>query len=204
MGRQEVESRAVESILRWMNEHGGRGLIDYTESSVDLGKLWTPYNYHLWSYWLGAILAAPTGRNYRTILYPLVADDSPDEVRWSEDAVRTMVRLMANRTVDLQYPILHMTKREIIAEMPADLLQLVWWCAKPYGGRPCHACDSCELMDAALRDPLPCKRLPAGWTCSLPGGHDGACAVSRDTAPPLPSDPTEPGRPPATRKDNPA
>lgn len=181
MGRQEVESRAVGNILEWMDRHRGRGLITYSESGVDNGKLWVPFNYFLWAYWIGAILASPAGAGYQTVLYPLHSDDHPAEVRDSEIAVRTMVRLMAGREVNLEYPIRDMHKADIVAAMPEELLELCWWCAMPLNGRPCRSCQSCLIMAAALRNPAPCARLPAvtGWFCSRPGGHAGACSARK-------------------------
>lgn len=176
--RREVEARAVDEVLHWMRSHGGRGLIDYTESWVDLGWLWTPYNFFLWSYWVGAILASPSGFRYRALIRPATADDHG--VRQADDAYLTMMQLMAGRTINLEHPILHMTKRDIVAAIPEPLLEMVWWCSQPYNGRPCHVCDSCKLMDAALRNPVACARPPAGWSCGLPGGHGGPCAATKE------------------------
>lgn len=46
-GRQDVESRAVREVLAWMNDHGGEGLIEYTESAPALPGAKCRHRHHL-------------------------------------------------------------------------------------------------------------------------------------------------------------
>lgn len=155
-GRQMVESRATAQVLAWMKDNGGAGLIHHTESHVDFGTLkWLPRNFFLWSYWAGAIMAAPSGQNLTNIILPRHSDaftggpESPGALK-SDEAYRTTITLMTGREPTLVFPMVHMTKAEVIASMPEDLLRKCWWCRRPKWGQPCHQCATCKLVDPAL------------------------------------------------------
>lgn len=158
-GRAAVESRAVRQVLAWLHTNYDAGrLIEYSESSVDFTDLWVPLNHHLWAYWAGAILAAPQGRDYRFVVVPRHSDafhdgdvDGP-AAQASDAAYLGHIELMApGRVPTLTYPIKHLTKAEIVAAMPADLLACCWWCRRPEPGpKPCHDCYTCRLVDPAL------------------------------------------------------
>lgn len=152
-GRRDVEARAVRDVLQWMDDNGGRELIDHTESSVDFGELWIPPNYFLWAYWIGAISAQSAGLNYRTIIDPLTADDHPEAADASDRAYETLARLMTGRVPNIEHPIRHMRKADLIAAMPAELVDLCWWCRFPRAGQACHSCHTCQLVDATLGHP---------------------------------------------------
>lgn len=180
--RRDAEARAVDGVLRWLNQYcGGRNLIHYTESHVDHGTIgWNPLAVYQIAYWAAVIATQGSlfGSGYSSVIVPLCADDHPAAVREFERVFQGTMQLQTGRDLPLEWPIIDMTKRDLIAGLPADLLALVSWCSKPSDGRPCGWCDSCKTMAAALKDPAPCARLPAatGLVCNRPGGHDGACS----------------------------
>lgn len=155
-GRASVESAATRRVLAWLRTRGGADLITHTESRVDFGTVrWIPQNYYLWAYWSGVLMAAPSGRDLERIVLPRHSDafaGGPDSAgaRRSDDAYRTTVELIAGRAPVLEYPMLHLTKAEVVRDMPADLLARTWHCRRPARGRPCHECPTCRQVDAAL------------------------------------------------------
>lgn len=181
-GRATVESRATRQILDWIRRHAPGAVIEHTESAVDFRDLWVPLNHHLWAYWVGAILAAPNGRDHRHVIIPRHADafhDSPADgpaAQASDAAYLGHVQLMApGRVPTLQYPIRHLTKAQIVAAMPPGLLARCWWCRRPDNlGRTCRTCYTCRLVDPALPDGFRTDYLNE-WT----EAHMGANKLTR-------------------------
>jgi len=155
-GRADVENYAVRRVLTWMRRHGGQGLIEHTESAMDFRGMWIPKNFHAWAYWAGVIMASPDGQSIRTVILPRHSDafpggpDSPG-ARKSDAAYRGHIELIAGRTPELALPMVHLTKAEVVAAMPPDLLRACWWCRRPRASRACHQCPTCKQVDPALR-----------------------------------------------------
>jgi hypothetical protein len=150
-----------------MRRHGGKGLIEHTESRVDWGTLgYVPQNFHLWAYWAGVIMASPGGRDITTVILPRHSDAFADDLgpAASDSAYRTHVREICGREPELGLPMVHLTKAEVVQQLPADLLAACWWCRRPNGRHACHKCATCRLVDPALaarRLAVPVSGLPA-------------------------------------------
>jgi|SRR5690606_3936515 len=157
-GRQEVERVATQRVLAWVHAKvpGSRALIQHTESRVSFGDLrWIPKNYHLWAYWTGVIMAAPSGRAITDIILPRHSDafaggPTGPSARRSDTAYKGHVKLIAGREPVLRYPMAHLTKAQVIADMPQGLIDASWWCRTPRNGTRCHKCATCKLVDPAL------------------------------------------------------
>ncbi|BBY78864.1 hypothetical protein H7I53_17920 [Mycolicibacterium pulveris] len=154
-GRQAVEDRAAQRILAWMRSNGGDGLIEHSTSAMDFRTMWIPKNFHAWAYWAGVIMASPSGRSITTVILPRHADafrggvNSPG-ARASDAAYRGHIKLLCGREPKLSLPMVHLTKAQVVAEMPESLLRLCWYCRRPRGGQPCHKCMTCRQVDPAL------------------------------------------------------
>jgi 7-cyano-7-deazaguanine synthase in queuosine biosynthesis len=59
---------------------------------------------------------------------------------------------VARRQPKILYPLIDMTKRDIIKEIPIELLRLCWWCRRPRDGAECHRCHTCRQVDPVLRE----------------------------------------------------
>lgn len=155
-GREAVEYLATQDILLWMRENT-TGVIEYSESSVDFGNMWIPKNFHLWAYWAGTIIASPNGQGIQKVILPRHFDafpggpDSPSAKK-SDRVYLGHIELMANRTVQLEYPIVGMMKADVIRSMPRELLELCWYCRTPQMGKPCHGCPTCKLVRPVLKE----------------------------------------------------
>lgn len=155
-GRARVESAATKRVLSWIHSNGGSNLIHHTESTVDFGTVrWIPKNFYLWAYWAGVIMAAPSGRDITTVVLPRHSDafpggpTSPGALK-SDEAYTTTIQLITGRAPQLEFPMAHLTKAEVIQSMPEGLLAACWWCRRPQNGKPCHQCQTCRQVDPAL------------------------------------------------------
>lgn len=155
-GRSEVEATATKRVLEYINQIGGK--VEHTTSAVNFGGLrWIPKNYHLWAYWAGAIMASPKGQTINNVILPRHSDafrggpQGPSAQR-SDTAYKGHVKLLCGRDPNLVFPIAHMTKADVIREMPAELLDRCWWCRTPRNGEACHKCITCKLVDPALEE----------------------------------------------------
>ena len=62
-------------------------------------------------------------------------------------------KLVANRDVTMELPIVGMTKQQVIEACPPELLRLTWYCRRPRKSGsvfyPCNACFTCKQVNAA-------------------------------------------------------
>ncbi len=152
-GRQNEEVKATTDIMSYMRKQGWDHLITYSESKVDFGSLFVPYNYYLWAYWSGAIFAGD--KRLKNVVIPRHSDafeDGPDGpyAQASNSAYRTIIKEIAKREPNLLFPMIHLTKAEIVADLPEDLRSLAWYCRRPKAGTPCNQCRTCRMVNPAL------------------------------------------------------
>lgn len=143
-GRQDLEDRAVESILDWFGAS-----IEHTRSEVDWGTLrWIPADLYLWAYWAAAILSSPREKHIDTLIIPRHQDAfrTAAAAEHSDRVYTETIERMAGRTVRLEYPILEMRKTDIVEALPESLRKLCWFCRKPRHGRPCGTCMTCKQV----------------------------------------------------------
>ena len=55
--------------------------------------------------------------------------------------------LVAGRDIGWLWPLAEITKPQIIAALPDELLALTWSCRRPRRGRPCGRCLTCRRLD---------------------------------------------------------
>lgn len=153
-GRGAVEDRAVNRVLKWAEKQGYGHLIEHSTSRVEWGSTgWIPKNYHLWAWWAGAILAAPQHRGITEIALPRHSDafTSSTGAVLSDRAYAAHIEAIAGRSVTVLTPMLHLTKAQVVADLPPELVKAAWWCRRPEPtGAPCHRCMTCRQVDPAL------------------------------------------------------
>lgn len=152
-GRADAELAAVRAIRAWLDERGYGPLVEYSESAMDFGpsdEFRGIPNINALAVWAGFICATPRGRAIRTIIHPYHADCDRREVEIYENAYRRECAGIAYRAPQVEYPLAGLRKRDIAAQLPAELLALCSWCRTPQSGQACHRCGTCRLMDAAL------------------------------------------------------
>ena len=180
--RHPYEKAAVNSALSWARRNGYGSLFKYTESSFDYGDLkYIVRDHNVWSLFAGIILQDPKNAGITKVLRTFHRDsvigglESPAG-QAAEIAWRGTVERVARRELEFEYPQLHMTKAEIIAAMPPELVKACWYCRTPQGGRPCHKCHTCKAVDAALAGKpwIPLDERGGAVGDPAPGGADGS------------------------------
>lgn len=164
-GRAQVEDIATRKIVQWVRDTYGHDTVVHTESKVDFGTVrFIPYNVYLWMYWAGTLFADPQARGLTDIAIQRHLDVyaagpfSEVPTRSDEDYKRT-VKMISGREPTLVYPMVHLTKEQVVRSMPRDLLELCWYCRTPVGVRPCGKCGTCRLVAPTLD--LPRIEAPA-------------------------------------------
>jgi 7-cyano-7-deazaguanine synthase in queuosine biosynthesis len=83
----------------------------------------------------------PTGRNLQT----------PRRVR-ANNCTRSLLSTSQNRFINFTYPIINMTRKELIETCPKDLLKGLWWCRKPFMGKRCNRCLTCRQTNLYIKE----------------------------------------------------
>lgn len=156
-GRQDVEAKATRDVLDYMQRKFGTQ-IRHSESGMDFGRMWIPRNLHAWGYWAGVLLAAPANRHINELVVPSHIDSNlrkslpMDQYIARVDRIyRSHIETICRRPITISHPLVAMTKADILAAIPKDLLALCWWCRRPQNGQVCHKCHTCRQVDRALQ-----------------------------------------------------
>jgi 7-cyano-7-deazaguanine synthase in queuosine biosynthesis len=165
-GRDAAEQRAVNSILSWCREHYRP--FRYSESGLDFRALEAiPIDY-LSIAFVACQVAIDTPRCTRIAVGALAADTDIENrsarQRRAFDAMYECYRArkLGEPHVEWIYPVHDMPKAELVALLPAALLDLTWSCRRPLDGkRPCRACKACHTREKAYAQGL---RSPAEVT----------------------------------------
>lgn len=160
-GRSDAERRAVQQILRWFRRKGLTNFT-YTESTFDYGSIrHIAKDYSVYSLMIGILLQDPRNRDISSFIHPRHSDafnlrrgQTFESASRRANAVLTGVsKLVANRDVRMELPIVGMTKKQVIEACPPDLLRLTWYCRRPRKAGsvfyPCNACFTCKQVNAA-------------------------------------------------------
>lgn len=159
-GRHEIEARAVRHVATWLREHRLRAF-SLLESSYDHGNLGRlPYDVEVIGFLTGVVLRDPSRRNIGTVVVSANSSDASVTAPNTSRIVRRrqLAEVMVGRKLNWWIPFAAMTKAQMVDELPAELLELCWWCRRPQGTRPCRRCRTCREINT-----LPQVRaLPSG------------------------------------------
>lgn len=133
-GRNVVEKTAVKKIIQWFKDNNMDTFL-YYETTFDYGNL--PYiikDIEVLALFTGIILRCPQFSNIKEIAISANAhDESNNPNDFSVINRKKIIETIKFPHIEpeLTFPIIHMTKSEIIKSMPKDLVKLVWFCRKP-------------------------------------------------------------------------
>ena len=134
-GRYLAEKSATDKILNWLKDKNLSSFI-YYESMFDYGNL--PYilkDIEVIAVFTSAILRAPSFHHIKEIA---VSANSSDESNNPFDISVTNRKAIINTLkppfvdAELTFPIIHVSKEQMVRELPKDLLQLTWFCRRPF------------------------------------------------------------------------
>lgn len=141
-GRQDVENAAVHKILKKIQEMGYKNF-RYIESSFDYGSIgWIVKDHELIAFFSGTIFRAPKYKDLKNIIVPFIKMEMHTPGR---EVIyrRVFEALNPDREYNMIFPLIDMTKEEIIKATPKELLELTWYCRTPKEGKPCGKCITC-------------------------------------------------------------
>ena len=147
VSRHTQEKKAVGNTIDYFKGHGMENF-KYIETSFDYGNLdYMIYDVELIGFITGIILKKPAHKNISRVIVSVNAEDptgidinTPRRV-----SANALAEQVAGRKIDWEYPFIHMTKKEVMEDMPPELLKMTWWCRRPQkNNTPCNACNSCK------------------------------------------------------------
>lgn len=150
--RLEQEQQAVNNVLAWFNLQGLRNY-EYFESVFDYGNLprIAIKDIQVVSVFSAIMLKTPFFGNISKIKVPWHKGEVHLEEKKRGHRIRKILQALEAREVELEFPIAHMSRQEMAADMPKELLDMCHCCRKPVGNEACGKCATCkELADAGI------------------------------------------------------
>lgn len=148
--RWEKEDAAVHNVLEWLNENGLTNY-EYIETVLDVCDA----HPRLWDSTLTYFMLASVLTNTRFKELEYVLNNTPQDEY--DRLGKTLDRMVAKKTnvfnsvrkkpLKTVYMMKGKYKKQIIKEMPIDLLELCWYCRRPQGDDVCHTCHTCKQVD---------------------------------------------------------
>lgn len=150
--RLAEENRAVGNILTYFRNNGLSNFI-YFESDFAYGNLprISIKDIQVCALFAGIIFRTPVFENVKTLLLSW-HEGEVDRVDINRGfRVKAMLKALEVDGIDIQFPIINTTRRQMADEMPPELLRLVHTCRKPIYGRSCGKCKTClEMKEAGI------------------------------------------------------
>jgi 7-cyano-7-deazaguanine synthase in queuosine biosynthesis len=153
--RYPHEKRAVSHTLHYFNKVGLKDYV-YVESGFDYGSLGhLIFDVEIIGFLTGVVLRNAKYRQVDRVIVSVNKDDPTG--RDINNFRRVHANLYAESVIDKpikwEYPMIHMSKAEIMADMPRDLLKLCFWCRRPKSnGSYCGQCKSCREVVPILKE----------------------------------------------------
>ncbi len=155
-GRWAYEDEAVRKFLLWLNAQGFTNY-EYVEHTLGIEQS-TPrmWDSSILAFMTAALLTNPKYKGVKTI----VSNTPRDEYLRLGANLQTRVQKSAKirqatnaKSYNVVKPLETKFKKEIIEELPKELLELAWYCRKPTSdGGTCHTCHTCKQVDKAMED----------------------------------------------------
>lgn len=154
--RHEAEIKAVQNVLKYFKENGLNNF-EYIESTFDYGDLSrvTIKDIQIVAMFNAIILKSPKWSKIDEI--PLCWHKGEVNLAGEKgQRVLTMFKtLEVERPIKLTFPIEHLTRRQMIDNMPKELLNFVTSCRnKDKDNNTCGTCSACEQYKKEHLKPL--------------------------------------------------
>jgi hypothetical protein len=148
--RMREEAKAVKDILQWLQKNGINNF-RYHESKFSYGTLprIALKDIQIIALFTGIILRTTNfGKISKLLLSWHKGEVDSSEIKRGIRVKKILTALDID-DVTFEFPIEHMTREQMAAEMPAELLQLCWTCRRPINARACGVCKTCKELKAA-------------------------------------------------------
>lgn len=147
-GRGDIERVAVHNIMNYIMKQFPNFKYIYVETDFDYGDNHSIFKDKDVIGFMTATLLNNRRYNINKVIISSNKEDigRPDYYIASENRRKHIIEYCSNRKPDYLYPIEHLTKQEIIEELPKELCELVWYCRKPIVDKICGICKTCKSV----------------------------------------------------------
>ena len=141
--RSKKESEAVDRILRWLDSQGLKNYF-YLENTFDYGNIPSVvYDVEICGFVSGIILHNSRWESINKVFFPIYGHETQ-----REKTRRRVMKLTSKRKVECIYPLIGLSKTDVMKMMPYELLKLCWYCRVPINNQPCGNCHTCKQVKA--------------------------------------------------------
>ncbi len=158
--RREVEQVACHNILKYFKKKGLKNF-QYTETSFERGGIRGKiYDIEPLYFLAGMILKRYS--DVKHVYIPICKEELGGSYKelllkgkpWSEHKdpkcrfhkSMTYCNTASGRKLNYHTPYFNVTKKQMIEEMPKELVDMIWYCRSPHGGKPCGSCFNCKRV----------------------------------------------------------
>lgn len=140
-GRSIKQLESVDKILKWLDNQGLNNYY-YLQNDFDYGNF-TSYIYdvEVCGFFTGLILRSDRWENVTDILLPIY-----DNKTGREERRRKIGEILSKKSLNYIYPLSGLSKKQVMQELPQELLDMCWYCREPNDGNPCGVCHACESV----------------------------------------------------------
>jgi 7-cyano-7-deazaguanine synthase in queuosine biosynthesis len=154
--RLESEKQAVMNVLQYFYDKGWQHRFKYVGSpKSDYHQLprITIKDIQIVAMWKAVILKTPQYSDINRVkLSWHKGEVDRDDIKRGFRVKKMFEALELDRPIELEFPIEHKTRKEMVSELPYDLLKHVRSCRKPKYDKPCRTCKTClEYIEEGLQ-----------------------------------------------------
>ena len=139
--RNKEELDAVDRVLRWLDSQGLKNYF-YLQNPFDYGNIpGVVYDVEVCGFLAGIILYSERFKSISKVFFPIYGHETT-----REQIRKEVMHLTAKRKVECIYPLVGLSKTDVMKMMPYELLKLCWYCRVPLDGKACGNCNTCEQV----------------------------------------------------------
>jgi 7-cyano-7-deazaguanine synthase in queuosine biosynthesis len=152
--RHDNELIAVDKILRWLDSKGLKNYF-YVQNTFDYGNFTSVItDSEMCGFNAGILLRGSRWSSINKILLPIYNVDlrrSKMQKGGREHNRLEIMRATSKRDdYEVVYPLINMSKSDVVRAIPKDLLDLCWYCRVPLNGEKCGTCFTCKEVDKSF------------------------------------------------------
>jgi hypothetical protein len=152
--RHDYEIEAIDKILKWLDKKGLKNYF-YVQNTFDYGNfLDVISDSEICGFHAGILLRNSRWSGINKILLPIY-NVTPNYAKMQEGG-REHNRLKLIKTTskrddyEIIYPLIHMSKIDVVRAIPRDLLDLCWYCRVPLNNKRCGNCFTCKQVEESV------------------------------------------------------
>jgi hypothetical protein len=140
--RNQKELEAVDKVLRWLDSQGLKNYF-YIQNTFDYGNIpGVIYDVEVCGFIAGIILSTYRWKSINKVFFPIYGNETD-----REQTRRQVMQLTSKREVECIYPLVGLSKTDVMKMMPYELLKLCWYCRVPLNDEPCGNCHTCKQVN---------------------------------------------------------